>query len=124
MVQLSNKAFLAVILIFAVILVISVLIAVDFMGWGTALSGVGGPIAAGLYNILATLPRWVLSGGWPTMIAGVAILIIIVFGAGYIFEQKQIYGAITGAKAATNPINSGPIQREPEEPETNRSPPK
>lgn len=112
MVNMSNKTFLVVILLFIAIAVIAVLVAVNFMNWGTALAGFGGPIAAGLYEIFAWLPRWVLNGGWPTMIAGIAIAVVLLFTAGYFFEKKEIYATITGTKnsPAAGNYQSSPSQ--------------
>lgn len=103
MVQMSNKWFIAIIAI--CIVVASLIVAGILLGWFEPLAGVGGPVIAGLYELFATPLRWILSGGWPTMLAGVFGAVAVIFIFGYVFEQKQVIatlrGTNTGASAGT-----------------------
>ena len=118
MVNMSNKLFLAIIITFVIIACIAVLIAVNFMGWGKALAGFGGPFAAGLYKVFAMFPQWVLNGGWPTMIAGIAIIGALMFAAGYLFEKKEIIARITGSNTSETQMKPYNAQVQPEDAET------
>jgi len=94
--EISGKYYILSIVIIVSIAIFAVLVALNIGGLGTSLAGFGGPIAAGLYEIVAFLPRWILSGGWPTMIAGICIALAVVIASGYIFEEKHIIATVTG----------------------------
>jgi hypothetical protein len=112
MVQMSNKWFIAIVAIAILIAVLLVLVAMDFMGWGTAVAGFGGPVAAGLYDLFNTVPLWISSGGWPTLAVGMIVfLVVIPVIAGYVFEQKQVIATIKG----TNTSTSGTYQSQPDQ---------
>lgn len=107
MVQMSGKTFIA---IFAISLTITaVLIIGYFLKWFAPLEGLGGALAAGLYEIFATPLRWILSGGWVTMLAGIfgGVAVIVIFA--YIGEVKQPIATLKG----TNNTASGNYQGAP-----------
>lgn len=110
--EISPKIFATVIIIIVSIAIFAVCVALNVGGLGDTLAGFGGPLAAGIYEIVAFIPRWVLSGGWPTMIAGICILLAALVASGYIFEQKHIIAIVTGKNGGNAPGNyqSSPTQ--------------
>jgi len=97
MVQMSNKWFIAIITVAILVAVLLVLVAMDFMGWGTELAGIGGPVASGAYDLFNAVPLWISSGGWPTLAVGIVVFIVIIpVVAGYVFEQKQVIATLKG----------------------------
>jgi len=119
MVNISNKVFIAIITIFVIIAIIAVLIAMNFMGWGTALSGIGGPFAAGFYKLLVSPLSWASVGGWPTLlvfyIISFAIIPLLVAYSVWHFDIPYKITGSTAPSPASNYDNS--MKREPEEPE-------
>jgi hypothetical protein len=117
MVQMSNKWFIA---LFFIAILAAVLIVVGlFLGWFKPLEGFGGQFTAGLFEVLAFLPRFVVAG-WPQMIFGVCLLVAALFAAGYLFEQKQIIATIKGSANPSTGVEAGytnTMNREPPEPE-------
>jgi lipopolysaccharide export LptBFGC system permease protein LptF len=113
--EISGKWFLVITIIIAAIAVTAVMVAANIFGLGTALAGFGGPIASGLYQIFAFFPRWILGGGWPTMIAGLCIVLILMVASGYLFEQKHIIATITGKNqdSTTGTFQDSPTQTIP-----------
>ena len=117
MVTLSNKQFLAIIILIAIGIAVSFAAIANFGGLGDKLKGIGGPASTGLYNLVARFPQFALSGGWPTMAASIGIIAFLCIGTGYLFEQKQVCATITGNKnVGSNMV--GNLQREPEDAET------
>ena len=116
--QISGKWYAVSVLIIVIIAIFAVLAALNVAGIGKALSGFGGPLATGLYNLLTIPFKWVLSGGWPTMAVGVCVIVGLMVAAGYLFEVKQVIGTIKGTKDTTTTMQNYQAQREPEEPET------
>jgi hypothetical protein len=116
----SNKVFIAVLVIAIVLVSFAFCVALNVGGLGTALSGVGGPLAKGAYNIFAAIPQFALSGGWPTLTAiGVIFVVIVPILAAYTTWHYDIPYKITGA-TTTNPAGNytNTMSREPADPET------
>ena len=110
--EISPKIFIAVILVIVSIAIFAVIVALNVGGLGDMFAGFGGPLAAGIYEIAAFIPRWILSGGWPTMIAGICILTAALVTSGYVFEQKHLIATITGKNntGAAGNYQSSPSQ--------------
>ena len=113
-----NKYYIIGLIICVVIAVIATLIGVNFMGWGTSLSGAGGPVARGLYNVFVTPFTWAASGGWPTLAAGLSIIGLLMILSAYAVWHYDIPYKITGA-TQSNPAGefTNTTTREPCEPE-------
>lgn len=125
--EISKSWFIVIIAIFVSLTLLAVAVAFNIGGIGAALAGFGGPLAAGLYEIFAALPKWSLSGGWPTLAASIFLVVALMFAAGYLFEEKHIIASITGKNTSadisgldqsqpsnTIPISSG-LQSKPSE---------
>lgn len=97
--EISKSWFIVIIAIFVSLTLLAVAVAFNIGGIGAALAGFGGPLAAGLYEIFAALPKWSLSGGWPTLAASIFLVVALMFAAGYLFEEKHIIASITGKNA-------------------------
>ena len=114
MVQLSSKTFIAV---FAVVIAVTIIIVTGlFLGWFEPLAGIGGPFAAGLFEILAVLPRWVVTG-WPQMGAGILLIVASWIAFGYIFEEKQVIATLRGSSQPSSSGYTNTMAAEPQEPE-------
>ena len=110
----SRKWLLLGIAILILIVVVITLVAVDFNGWGTALSGAGGPFAASLYGAFNSIPIWISSGGWPTLAFG-----IVVFGlvwplvVAVIFWQKDVPYVLNLQQNPNATATGGSYQNQP-----------
>lgn len=122
MVTLSNKVFAAIFAFVIIIAVLCVLLAMNFMGWGTALSGVGGPFAAGFYKILLAPFLWVVNGGWPTLLTGIVVIAALMLSTAYLTWHYDVPLKFTGATSASPASGyDNSMKREPEEPERSQS---
>ena len=117
MVELTKKAFIIILVAAIGLTSFAFAVALNIGGLGDALQGAGGPIAAGLYNIIIQFPIWTLSGGWPTLGASILIVVVLCFISGYNFEQKHVIATIRGSNVPATGVNGYNAQREPEEPE-------
>jgi hypothetical protein len=100
----SNKVFIVVLVIAIILVSFAFCVALNVGGLGTSLSGVGGPIAKGLYNILNTVPIWISSGGWPTLAVGIlAFVVVIPVLAAYLCWHTDLPYKITGAPNSETP---------------------
>ena len=113
-----NHMFIA----FAVVIFIAVLItlvATNTFGWGAAVAGFGGPVAAGLYKIFISPLNWALSGGWPTLAAFILFgFVALPIGVAALSHHYHIPEKFQNT-VAPNPSNAytSTVKREPEEPE-------
>ena len=122
MVQLGTKAFIAIIAVVVIVVSLAFCVTLNIGGLGTTLSGVGGPVAKGFYNLLVKPLQWALSSGWPTL--GVFYLIsFLAFPCfiAYLVWHYDVPLKVTGAASASPASNfTNTMNREPETPE--RSP--
>lgn len=113
--EISKSWFIVIIAIFVSLTILAVAVAFNIGGIGSSLAGFGGPLAAGLYEILAALPKWSLSGGWPTLAASIFLVLALMFAAGYLFEEKHIIATLKGknANATAGSFQDSPSQTIP-----------
>jgi hypothetical protein len=114
----SNKVFLAAIIISVILVAVAFAIALNVGGLGDSVSGFGGPLARGAYNIFVTPFNWVASGGWPTLAAGIGIVGLLMVLSAYATWHYDIPYKITGVTTADNKMLNYTAQKEPEDPET------
>lgn len=88
-----NKKLIIAFAIVVAVAVLVTLIAVNFNGWGTALSGVGGPAAASIYRFTNMIPTWISSGGWPSLGVGILVFVIAwpLFIAAIVWQKNVPY---------------------------------
>ena len=117
MVTLSKK----VLAVLMVIPVVAVLIGIaawqNWGGIGTALSGLGGPVGAGLLSGFSAPLQWALSGGGATLAMFWGLIFAVGFGFAYWVWHWDIGYKLQGTTAQNIPLGTHSTQREPEEPE-------
>ena len=87
----QRKYLILAVAILIVLAVVVTLIAVNFQGWGDTLAGIGGPASITIYNALNTIPTYIASGGWPSLLLGILVfLVIIPLGVAAIVWQKDV----------------------------------
>jgi hypothetical protein len=121
----SNKVYIAILAVAILVTVFAMLVATNQFGLGATFAGAGGPIATNIYNVLVGFPKWVISGGWPTLIAGgmIATIIPAVLLA-YATWHYDLPCKLTGATASSSPASGydNTMKREPDEPERGAKP--
>lgn len=128
MVNISGKVLIIAVTAVAILISISFLAATNTFGLGTAFSGFGGSIGAGIINILKIPFEWALSGGGPTIIGGWAVVgAISIIGALGVYlgyrkikpattqEQTNYQSQPTGNIPITSTMQSQPTTAPPEE---------
>ena len=127
MVNVSGKVLIIAVTAVAILISISFLAATNTFGLGTAFSGFGGSIGAGIINILKIPFEWALSGGGPTIIGGWAVVgAISIIGALGVYlgyrkikpatqEQTNYQSQPTGNIPITSTMQSQPTTAPPEE---------
>lgn len=117
--DISKKALIIILIIAIAITAFAVAVIANLGGLGTKLAGVGGPFATGLYKLFNGIPLWISGGGWPTLLVGILVFIVIIpCSVAYITWHYDVPYKITGTTAPINGYGNNTVQREPEEPET------
>jgi hypothetical protein len=116
----SNKVYLAILVIAVSVTVFAMLVATNQFGLGKTFAGAGGPLAANAYNFLVGFPKWVINGGWPTLIVGFLVATVIPAAAlAYATWHYDLPLRVTGAASSASPASGydNTMKREPDEPE-------
>ena len=108
-----NKKLIAAFAVVVTIAIIATLIAVNFQGWGDSLAGVGGPMAATVYNWFNAVPMWISNGGWPSLSVGMLIFIIAwpIFVAALVWQKDVPY--VLGLQKNPNSASNSGYQTAP-----------
>jgi len=115
------KKFAVIFSIVIILAVVLTLLAVNFNGWGAAVSGVSGPFTSGISRLMQSPLNWALAGGYQLLIFYLLAFVAVPVAVAYAVWHYDLPYKITGATApspASNYDNS--MRREPEEAE--RSP--
>ena len=113
------KKYLIVTVLLMSIVVALTLLAVNFQGWGTAVSSSTGPVTTGLYNIGANYLSFGLQSGYNMLLIIIVIPAIAIVISCYVTWHWDVGYMLSKNNASSSPASNydNTMKREPEEPE-------
>lgn len=113
------KKFAIIFAVLAPLLIIITLLAVNFQGWGTAVSKTGGPFFTGLFNLGAMIPKFMLQDGYRMAIGYLVGLLVIPLTVAYLVWHFDIGYKLGNASKSESPASGydNTMSREPAQPE-------